>query len=84
MKGGSTGVSFNDRQLAGQVRSLALGHLQKVLSEDYKDKEYQKQMLLKIAPSLLPRLNEHTGEDGAPLVVTFDNAFTSSPKESSK
>lgn len=72
---GNKGVSFNDRQLAGKVRSLALEHLAKVLADDYKDKVYQKQMLLKLATTLLPRLQEVTGEDGSPLVVQFDNAF---------
>ncbi len=83
MKGGTKGVLFNDRQLAGQVRSIALDHLKKVLDPAYIDKEYQKAMLLKIAPSLLPRLNEHTGADGEPLHLSFDNAFASPPKENS-
>lgn len=73
---GNKGVSFNDRQLAGQVRNLALAHLKKVLDPKFKDKDYQKQMLLKLAPALLPRLNEHTGGDGEPLVLKFENAFT--------
>lgn len=64
---GNKGVNFNDRVLAGQVRSIALGHLKDVLSPKYKDKAYQKAMLLKIAPALLPRLNEHTGANGSPL-----------------
>ena len=80
---GNTGVSFNDRQLAGQVRSMALDHLKEILNPDFEDKEYQKQMLLKIASNLLPRLNEHTGEDGAELKIVFDNAFTPTSKEDS-
>ena len=68
--------TFNDMQLAGQVRNLALNHLKKILDEKYEDKDYQKQMLLKLANTLLPRLNEHTGQDGEPLVVNFSNAFT--------
>lgn len=67
MKGNSKGVEFNDRLLAGQVRSLGLTHLQKILSEDYPDKGFQKEMLLKIGSALLPRLNEHTGEGGGPI-----------------
>jgi len=77
MKGSPKGKSFNDRQLAGQVRSLALGHLEKVLQPNYEDKDYQKAMLLKLAPSLLPRLNELTGKDGEPL-------FNDEQKEASK
>lgn len=87
MKGGSKGKLFSDRELAGQVRNLALDHLMKVLDPKYKDKTYQKAMLLKIAPTLLPRLNEHTGEDGKPIVLSFDNAFQgatpSTPKANS-
>ena len=67
MKGTSKGKSFNDRQLAGQVRSLALDHLFKVLQPDYKDKEFQRSILLKISSSLLPILNEVSGVDGETL-----------------
>lgn len=70
MKGSSRGKSFNDMQLAGQVRNLALTHLQKILDPDYEDKDYQKQMLLKLANTLLPRLNEHSGPDGAPIPIS--------------
>lgn len=76
MKGANKGKSFNDMVLAGQVRNLALGHLKKVLDPKYKDKRFQKAMLLKLATTLLPRLNEHSGVDGKPLVISFDNAFT--------
>ena len=31
----------------------------------------------KLAPTLLPRLNEHTGEDGEKLTVSFDPVFKS-------
>ena len=64
--GGST---YEHRALANSVRKLALDEIQKVLSPKYKDKSYQKAMLLKIAPALLPRLNEHTGEDGGPIKI---------------
>lgn len=84
MKGATKGTSFNDRQLAGQVRSMALEHLKIVLSEDYKDKAYQKQMLLKLSSSLLPRLAEVTGEDGRPIQVKFDDSFNATPSPSKK
>ena len=83
MKGNSKGVQFNDRLLAGQVRSIGLGHLKRILSPKFKDKDYQKEMLLKIAPSLLPRLNEHTGAGGEDLfksivyLPTKDNKLVS-------
>ena len=67
MVGNSKGCSFNDRKLAGEVRSLGLKELKKILGPTYKDKEYQKAILLRIAPSLLPRLNEHSGPEGEQL-----------------
>ena len=72
---GVKGVSFNDRQLAGQVRKLALDHLAVILSPKYKNKAYQKQMLLKLANTILPRLNEHTGEGGESISIVFDKTF---------
>lgn len=85
MKGGSKGKSFNDRLLAGEVRSLALEHVKKILDPEYEDKQFQKAMLLKLATNILPRLNEHTGEDGKelpkPLLYVLDN---DSNKEDSK
>lgn len=63
--GNSGGKSLNDRQLAASVRSLALKEIKTVL--EGKDAEYKKAVILKLAPTLLPRLNEHTGEDGRDL-----------------
>lgn len=62
-----------DKVLAGEVRSLALTEIKKYLlgeEDGYRDKEMKKQIILKLAPSLLPRLNEHTGEDGKDLFPT--------------
>jgi hypothetical protein len=70
--GNSGGKSLNDRQLAASVRKLALTEIQKYLEgkeEGYQDKEYKQAIILKLAPSLLPRLNEHTGEDGGEIPV---------------
>jgi hypothetical protein len=48
------------------VRSLALTEI-KIILEQEGLTEMKKQIILKLAPSLLPRLNEHTGEDGKEL-----------------
>lgn len=64
--GNSGGKSLNDRKLAAEVRSLALGEIKAILERDGLD-EMKKQIILKLAPSLLPRLNEHTGDDGKEL-----------------
>jgi hypothetical protein len=67
-KGGGA-PSLNDRVLAADVRKLALTDIKDVLTGKLyaDDPAYKKQILLKLAPSLLPRLNEHTGEDGDPI-----------------
>lgn len=64
--GNTGGKSLNDRQLAASVRSLALGEIQTILMQTGLT-EMKKAIILKLAPSLLPRLNEHTGEDGKDL-----------------
>ena len=56
--------------LAASVRTLALTEIKKYLQateEAYQDKEMKNAIILKLAPSLLPRLNEHTGDDGKDL-----------------
>lgn len=60
---------YTDRILAQNVRTLALKEIEKVLQADYEDKEFRKAVLLKIAPTLLPRLNEVTGENGNAIVI---------------
>ena len=67
--GNSGGKSLNDRKLAAEVRTLALDHIKKILQPKFADKDLQNAVILKLAPSILPRLNEHTGEDGEKLVI---------------
>ena len=63
--GNSGGKSLNDRKLAASVRTLTLKKIQKILEGEEND--YQRQIVLKLAGTVLPRLNEHTAEDGAQL-----------------
>lgn len=63
---------YTDRILAQNVRTLALKEIEKVLQADYEDKEFRKAVLLKIAPTLLPRLNEHTGEEGESIKISIE------------
>ena len=75
------GKPFYDRQQAGNVRTKALEDVQLILNDDpicETWSDLKKQMLLKLSTNLLPRLQEVSGEDGQPLVVKFDNAFTNS------
>jgi hypothetical protein len=74
--GNTGGKSLNDRQLAASVRSLALTEIQKYLEgkeKGYKNEEMKAAIILKLAPTLLPRLNEHTGEDGGDINVNLTN-----------
>jgi len=68
-EGNSGGKSLNDRKLAAAVRTLALTEIKAILEKKGLS-ELKKQIILKLAPSLLPRLNEHTGEDGTELFPT--------------
>lgn len=70
--GNSGGKSLQDRKLAAQVRSLALDRIKDLLemptvkmkADDY---ELYKAVLIKLSGTVLPRLNEVTGEDGEPI-----------------
>lgn len=72
MRGNSTGVQFNDRVLAGEVRTLTLNEIKKVLKKG-KGSLYGS-VLVKLAGTILPRLNEHTGEDGKPMVIEISSS----------
>jgi hypothetical protein len=65
---GQGGKSFQDRELAARVRTLSLTEIEHVL-KNRKHKLYGP-VLIKLAGSVLPRLNEHTGEDGGPIQIT--------------
>lgn len=70
-----TGKSFNDRERSANIRNMGLDLLEKILSPNYKDKKYQKEVMLRMAPVLLPRLTEVTGEDGKPLVIEISGSL---------
>lgn len=65
---GQKGRSFNDRELAGEVRTLTLTEIKKALTGT--DEDFKKQLLLRLSGSILPRLNEHTGENGGAIQFT--------------
>lgn len=65
---GSKGKQYSDRQLAGEVRDLALNEIKRALLGD--DVEFKKAVVLRLAGSLLPRLNEVSGPDGAPIPIS--------------
>lgn len=76
------GKTLNDRKLAAEVRTLSLREMKKVLEGD--DADYKKQLILKLAATALPRLNEHTGADGEPLNLNYDKSFASSSPATDK
>ena len=66
------GKTFQDRVLASEVRSLALGKIKIILERPVvemssSDKELHDAILIRLSGTILPRLNEHTGEDGEKL-----------------
>ena len=66
---GQGGKTMQDRELAARVRTLTLEECEKALRKR-KGKLYEA-VLLKLAGSVLPRLNEHTGEGGEPIEFTW-------------
>lgn len=71
---GQGGKSFQDRELAASVRALGLKEIEKVLMQKDMD-EFKKQVILRLAGSLLPRLNEHSGEGGGPVAVQISEVI---------
>lgn len=69
---GVGGKPFYDRKLAGDLRTKALEELLLVVNDDPKaDKfsDFKKDILLKLAGNVLPRLNEHSGPDQKPIPI---------------
>ena len=79
---GQGGKSMQDREQAARVRTLALNEIEKILKKP-KHKLYGA-VIIKLAGTVLPRLNEHSGHDGGELPVPIFNVSTNpSNKESS-
>ena len=75
---GQGGKSFQDRVLAGEVRSLALDKLKEILEgkgEYAEDINFKKAVILKLAGTVLPRLNEVGGRDGEPIQSSITVKF---------
>ena len=76
---GGGAPSSIDREKSKKLRNLAIDEMiaflempkVKMKQDDY---ELYKAILIKLAGSVLPRLNEHTGEDGEPLQVIIPQA----------
>lgn len=81
-------TDINDKQLAAEVRSLALNEIKEIL-ELPRMTQLKQQVILRLAGSVLPRLNEHAGSDdpnAKPIpiqlvdftTITFPNTYTTS------
>jgi hypothetical protein len=64
---GQGGKTYEERELAKTVRNLALTEIERIL-RNRKDKLYGP-VLVKVAGTVLPRLNQHSGEDGGPIQI---------------
>ena len=64
---GGKGKLFNDRELAAEVRTLTLNEVKKALQGE--DIAFKQAVILRLAGSVLPRLNEITGEGGGPIQI---------------
>ncbi len=73
---GAGGKSFQDRELAAKVRTLALEKIRIILERptvemSEKDKSLHDAILIKMSSSLLPRINEVSGLDGEPISLSW-------------
>ena len=59
-------ADINDKKLAAEVRSLALTEIKEILEQEGMP-VLKQQVILKLASTVLPRLNEHSGEGGGPI-----------------
>lgn len=78
--GNSGGKSLQDRQLAAEVRNLTLTKIKALFIMPRVDMgaheaELHDRILEKLAGSVLPRLNEHSGPEGEPIpLMNYVNA----------
>ena len=68
---GKGGKSLQDRELAAELRSLTMQKCKKALENEEGDPDLYKAVLLKLAGTVLPRLNEHSGPDGEKLIPIY-------------
>ena len=73
---GKGGKVFNDRELAARVRTLTMNQMEKVLNG--KDEEYKKALILRLATTILPRINAFEGNpgDSYEVIIRQRNAET--------
>ena len=66
--------SYNNRIEAADLRNLVIKQVKEILEdENYPDVDYKKELLMRLAPSAIPRINEHTGSDGEEIKLNIIN-----------
>ena len=68
-------LSYNEENVK-VVRNKVLDDIKEVLDESAKSKKFGKfkqEMLLKLAPTVMPRVQEISGPDGEAIVVSWLN-----------
>jgi hypothetical protein len=79
---GKGGKTFQDRQKTALLRNEVIDAVSAILKDDPSVEQwsdYKKRVVERLASTVLPRLNEHTGADGADLKIVFDPVFNASP-----
>lgn len=67
---GTLGKTYEERQLAKEVRDLALNRIKNILvGEEKVEKRFEQALLLKLAGAVLPRVNEVSGPEGKPIPI---------------
>lgn len=66
---GQGGKTMQDRELAAEVRTITLTRSKEVLKSK-KPKNLYEALLVKLAATALPRLNEHSGPEGGPIEIS--------------
>lgn len=71
------GVTLSDRKLGAEVRKLVLSKAKAILEATYEkgsdEEKFQRTVLEKLLTTALPRINEHTGQDGEPINFNIIN-----------
>lgn len=72
----ATNPTFNNLKLAGRVREVALSQILEIIEDRSEANNVNRlQFLQRLAPNLLPRLNEHSGPDGGDIPIPLLHAL---------
>ena len=71
--GNRGGATLNDKLLAAEVRNMALNEIKEILQLP-RMTQLKQQVILRLAGTVLPRLNEHSGEGGEPIHVLWQQS----------